>query len=891
RVEAPVLTQLNNDTCNITLTCRGHDLSINSTCYKKTCEKREVTSPGGVTLSLSVRGSSIICNQSNPASWKEDVLEMGELQPLCADEYKGVYNLLLLDPFLTDSLTSRLQATGAATPPIALETPTTVYSTVQRTLQTTSNGQLSETAPDAENEQQPTSEPNSANTYDTVPNQDTEPITGYRTHHRIQNPSQDTEPITGYRTHPRTQNPSLETEPITGHRTHHRIQNPSQDTGLIPGHRTHHWKQNPSLDTEPITGYRTHPRTQNPSLETEPITGHRTHHRIQDSSQDTEPITGHKTHHWKQNPSLETEPITGHRTHHRIQDSSQDTEPITGHKTHHWKQNPSLDTEPITGHRGSSDVVRSVGDSVQLDTQRPVPEFDDLSWMFNKATNVIKYNNESKKPKHYPGYKDRVEFNEGTYSLTLKYLQKTDSGLYEAKTSNHNVTVVAEYSLSVLAFSERIQFPDSPDPLENVAQFTPQFYTHCPYRTLYIFTSSFLQTTGPKAVETVYSVVQNVPQPISNGESSQTRPDPENKQESTSVEHSISSTYATVTDQVVECGVDCQGDRIISRSVRAVGELALVRGAGKAPLYMRQGGGQLVGTSFQSRPGIPSEPVAFRVETLTSALLTSSAASMSGVSMSGVSSSGEQGNVGGLGLGSSSETPATSLSPVEVMTSPSAPADITRPVRRMKWHHLEASPFPCLVSWKEDVLEMGELKPLCADGEEPIPPGWLWSVEGIIILVISIIYFKICKKKSADPVDAPVLTHQLSNDTCNITLTCRGQDLSINSSCYNGTCEEKNETSPGGVTLSLSVRGSSIICNHSNPVSWKNKTLEMGELKRSCTDGGEHSAQDSTGVVVSIVVPVAVVTIISIFISVYVYQRRSSGVSEEQLYSSVPGVS
>ncbi|KAI4878192.1 hypothetical protein NFI96_031631, partial [Prochilodus magdalenae] len=152
-------------------------------------------------------------------------------------------------------------------------------------------------------------------------------------------------------------------------------------------------------------------------------------------------------------------------------------------------------------------------------------------------------------------------------------------------------------------------------------------------------------------------------------------------------------------------------------------------------------------------------------------------------------------------------------------------------------------------------------------------------------------YTVLCGNHSYDPVDAPVLTHQLSNDICNITLTCRGHDLSINSSCYNGTCEEKNETSPGGVALSLSVRGSSIICNHSNPVSWKNKTLEMGELTRSCTDGGEHSAQDSTGVVVSIVVPVAVVTIISIFISVYIIRRRSPGVSEEQLYSSVPGVS
>ncbi|XP_036417154.1 SLAM family member 9-like [Colossoma macropomum] len=99
-----------------------------------------------------------------------------------------------------------------------------------------------------------------------------------------------------------------------------------------------------------------------------------------------------------------------------------------------------------------------------------------------------------------------------------------------------------------------------------------------------------------------------------------------------------------------------------------------------------------------------------------------------------------------------------------------------------------------------------------------------------------------------DPVEAPVLTHQLNGDACNITLTCRGHDLSISSSCYNETCEEKEVTSPGGITLSLSVSGSTIICNHSNPVSLKKDDLEMGELKRLCADKGAASNAPSAGV-------------------------------------------
>ncbi|KAI4875894.1 hypothetical protein NFI96_027925, partial [Prochilodus magdalenae] len=193
----------------------------------------------------------------------------------------------------------------------------------------------------------------------------------------------------------------------------------------------------------------------------------------------------------------------------------------------------------------SSDVVRSVGDSVQLDIQRPVPEFDELFWVFNRTNYILKYTTDSKKTKHY-SYKDRVEFNEGTYSLTLNNLQKTDSGLYVARVSGAQVTVAAVYSLSVL-----------------------------------------------------------------------------------------------------------------------------------------------------------------------------------------------------------------------------------------------------------------------------------------------------------DPVEAPVLTLHLIWSTCNITLTCRGQDLSISSRCYRETCEEKEVTSPGGVTLSLSVRGSSIICNQSNPVSWKEDVLKMGGLQPLCADGGEGVYTDT----------------------------------------------
>ncbi|XP_036412800.1 SLAM family member 9-like [Colossoma macropomum] len=234
--------------------------------------------------------------------------------------------------------------------------------------------------------------------------------------------------------------------------------------------------------------------------------------------------------------------------------------------------------------RESSDVFGLVGSSVRLDTQHPVQEFDDLSWVFNRAKNVLKYYFETKKCKHYSAYEGRVEFNNETYSLTLKNLQRTDSGLYEAKAAGIQNTDVVKYRLSVL-----------------------------------------------------------------------------------------------------------------------------------------------------------------------------------------------------------------------------------------------------------------------------------------------------------DPVEAPVLAsafHQLSDNTCNITLTCRGHDLSLNSSCHDETCEEKEVTLPGGITLSLSVNGSSIICNHSNPVSWKEAVLEMGELKQLCADKGEHSTEEHDlhlQLLLLAVVVIAVIILLVIFISFYLYQRKSTG--------------
>uniref|UniRef100_A0A8B9H0P9 Immunoglobulin domain-containing protein n=1 Tax=Astyanax mexicanus TaxID=7994 RepID=A0A8B9H0P9_ASTMX len=96
---------------------------------------------------------------------------------------------------------------------------------------------------------------------------------------------------------------------------------------------------------------------------------------------------------------------------------------------------------------GSSDVSKPVGDSVQLDVQIKEQTFSSFIWKHNNNI-VLRYTSKGKIIKH-DSYKDRVQFNEETYSLTLKNLQKTDRGLYEAILSSETDTTLAQYNLTV----------------------------------------------------------------------------------------------------------------------------------------------------------------------------------------------------------------------------------------------------------------------------------------------------------------------------------------------------------------------------------------------------------------------------------------------------------
>ncbi|XDV28128.1 hypothetical protein PO909_031500 [Leuciscus waleckii] len=108
----------------------------------------------------------------------------------------------------------------------------------------------------------------------------------------------------------------------------------------------------------------------------------------------------------------------------------------------------------VIGFSAEISVFVKTGDSVQLDIQtQKLPEFDLLSWTNDKSEIIVRYIHESRTVKLHSSYKDRVDFNDETFSLTLKNMQKTDTGLYTARARGESENNIVTYRVSVIGES------------------------------------------------------------------------------------------------------------------------------------------------------------------------------------------------------------------------------------------------------------------------------------------------------------------------------------------------------------------------------------------------------------------------------------------------------
>uniref|UniRef100_A0A8C1XN90 Immunoglobulin V-set domain-containing protein n=1 Tax=Cyprinus carpio TaxID=7962 RepID=A0A8C1XN90_CYPCA len=110
-----------------------------------------------------------------------------------------------------------------------------------------------------------------------------------------------------------------------------------------------------------------------------------------------------------------------------------------------------------TAYGPGNHVFIQTGDSVELDIKiKTMPEFNQLVWTKDISENIVKFLSQSGDIKEHSSYKNRVEFNTETFSLTLRNLKKTDSGIYMAKTKGEQEICVAKHNISVI---DPVDFP------------------------------------------------------------------------------------------------------------------------------------------------------------------------------------------------------------------------------------------------------------------------------------------------------------------------------------------------------------------------------------------------------------------------------------------------
>ncbi|KAI9544342.1 hypothetical protein NQZ68_001214 [Dissostichus eleginoides] len=131
--------------------------------------------------------------------------------------------------------------------------------------------------------------------------------------------------------------------------------------------------------------------------------------------------------------------------------------------------------------------------------------------------------------------------------------------------------------------------------------------------------------------------------------------------------------------------------------------------------------------------------------------------------------------------------------------------------------------------------------------------------------------------KVQDRASPPLLTVSSVSDSCSscsFTVTCSSQDSHINSTftCDNQTCsQEGGERSEGIPDTFLQVHqlSGSIICNHSNHVSWTNNTLIINDV---C-----HQHDDPEGLSVCLVktcvLSVGLIIMVSAVITVHLMEK------------------
>ncbi|XP_029930106.1 SLAM family member 9-like isoform X3 [Myripristis murdjan] len=138
--------------------------------------------------------------------------------------------------------------------------------------------------------------------------------------------------------------------------------------------------------------------------------------------------------------------------------------------------------------------------------------------------------------------------------------------------------------------------------------------------------------------------------------------------------------------------------------------------------------------------------------------------------------------------------------------------------------------------------------------------------------------YEVTVQERVSPVHLTVKPVSSSSDSCNVTVTCSSQDSSISSTltCDGEDCSleggERSEVTASAASITVYLLNGSVICNHSNQVSWREDRMKIDAL---CWlhAGPQSPSGVSVYLVRTVVLSVGLIIMVSVVIGVNLLDR------------------
>ncbi|XP_026135612.1 CD48 antigen-like isoform X1 [Carassius auratus] len=148
-----------------------------------------------------------------------------------------------------------------------------------------------------------------------------------------------------------------------------------------------------------------------------------------------------------------------------------------------------------------------------------------------------------------------------------------------------------------------------------------------------------------------------------------------------------------------------------------------------------------------------------------------------------------------------------------------------------------------------------------------------------------------------DPVDSPVLNWNIimiTVNSCIMNVSCSGHDRTIREIYHSNNCTHKENISSEIQTLTLYCKEDIVVCNYSNPVSWKNDTIQIKHLCKFYQNENQQTTGDNNSYfplhwLIVIVISASLLILVATTLIYSSYKKNDKGVpqNDSTIYAQV----